>query len=87
MRATSKKSFRIFTAVLLIIMLVATSVCTALAEESVPALSKKELDLKVSKTFTHKEKNDDSKDTWSSSDKAVSKKGFTNFFRGVILII
>ena len=78
MRATSRKSIRILTAVILIIMLVATSVCTALAEESVPALSKKELDLKVSKTFTLKVKNADSKVTWSSSDKAVvtvSSKG------------
>ena len=45
MRATDRKSFRMFTAVLLIMMLVATSVGTALAADSVPTLSKKELDL------------------------------------------
>ena len=78
MRATGRKSFRMFTAVLLIMMLVATSVGTALAAESAPTLSKKELDLKVSKTYTLKVKNADSKVTWSSSDKAVvtvSSKG------------
>ena len=78
MRATDRKSFRMFTAVLLIMMLVATSVGTALAAESAPTLSKKELDLKVSKTYTLKVKNADSKVTWSSSDKAVvtvSSKG------------
>ena len=59
-------------------MLGATSVGTALAAESAPTLSKKELDLKVSKTYTLKVKNADSKVTWTSSDKAVvtvSSKG------------